>query len=123
VDLNIVFVWLTGLLGGAMSSLAVYQAVTGLPTYPLNPGRINWSLGRRINWSLGETKLLGLNWALFWLALSVYALVGGLMTASNQTGPFFIVILPVVLSALGFNLLIEQHHNRRWPFRGQVSYS
>jgi hypothetical protein len=124
VDLNIVSVWLFALLGGAMSSLGAAQAVTGLPIYPLTSGRINWYLGSRINWSLGETKLLGLNGSIFWLALSVYALVGGLMAASNQTWwPFFITVMPLVLASMGFQTLLEQHHNRRWPFERQISHT
>jgi hypothetical protein len=123
VDLNIFFVWLTALAGGAIGSLGAAQAITGLPIYPFTPGRINWSLGRRINWSLGETKLLGLNGAIFWVALSLYALVGGLMTASNQTtGLFVMTVFPAVLASLGFNVLMEQRHNRGWPFNRQVSH-
>ncbi len=91
----------------------MYEAVTGRPTYPL--------VARRIDRSVGEIKLLGVSWAIFWLALAVYALVGAFMDASHQTVPLlFMTVFPLILAATGFHALMEQHHNRRWPFKREI---
>jgi hypothetical protein len=109
-------VWLVTFSGGMFTSLAVAQAVTGRRLYPLNP--------KQTEWSVGELKLLGLCWAMYWLALAAYGLVGGILNAMNMKVPSsFVFWIPFVLSAPLMTILLERRHNRRWPFKEQTSRS
>ena len=113
---TVVVVWFCALLAGVMGGLAASQAITGRPTYPF--------VTRRINWSVRELKLLGLCWAIFWLFLSIYALVGSLFLSEHQAVPFgSLGWLLFILGGPAFQLLMEQHHHGRWPFKGRVSSS
>jgi hypothetical protein len=106
--------WFCALVAGTLGGLAASQSVTGRPTYPL--------VTMRIDWTARELKLLGLGWAIFWLALSIYALVGSLFLSEHQAVPFGSVgWVPFILGGPAFQLLMEQRHNGRWPFRGRVS--
>jgi hypothetical protein len=99
-----------------MVGLAASQAVTGRSTYPLFSNR------NRINWSVGELRLLGLVWAFNWLALAVFGLVGALYLSAHEAPPISpLGWLPIILLGSVFQLLMEQRHNRRWPFRDRVS--
>jgi hypothetical protein len=114
--LNVLLVWLVAFLGGVMGTLGAVQAVSGRRTYPFNP--------RGTNWSAGELNLLGLGFAVLWLAMAVYGLVGGLFIASHVHVPFGPLFwAPVVIASLLFQVLMQQRHSRGWPFKGQTSRS
>ena len=114
MDLNILLTWSSALIGGAMGGLAVSQAVTGRPTIPM--------VSRRIKWSVGELKILGLGWAIFWTALAVIGLAAGLNIAAHRIVLFLpLTLWPILIGGPIFQLVMEQHHNRLWPFKDRVS--
>jgi hypothetical protein len=102
--------WFAGLVGGAFVGLGVFQALTGRSL-----------MRKRISWSVGEIKVLGVVWAVTGLVLAIVALVGSLQIASDQPAPFATFVFPIALGGPIGQLLIEQHHNRRWPFKDRAS--
>jgi hypothetical protein len=97
---------------GALTALAIVQAVSGRAT-----------LSRGYSWTPSEIRLSGLGWAIFGLAGVGTALVGGLEFGARVIplywvgSPWGIVTanpIPLFLLAnLLFQLLIELRHRRR----------
>jgi hypothetical protein len=113
---TVVVAWFAALVSGVFGGLAVSQAVTGRPTTSM--------ISRRTKWSVGELKVLGLGWAVYWLALAVFALVGSLNIAANRVVLFLpLTLSPILLGGPIFHLLMEQRHNGRWPFKERVSHT
>jgi hypothetical protein len=102
--------WFAGLVGGVFVGLGVFQALTGRSL-----------MRKRTSWSAGEIKLLGVVWAITGLVLAITALVGAFQIAANQAPRSFALWPIIVLGGPIAQLLIEQHHNRRWPFRDRAS--
>ncbi len=111
-------VWLFSLGFGAWTALAVAQAVAGRPFFRFLTGRVAWSAG--------EIKVSGWSWAMCGLAGAVFTLVGALTIANNRLpqhgigSPLGLFANPwpfVFLLTSLFQVLIEQHHKRRWPYK------
>jgi hypothetical protein len=105
--------WFAGLVGGVFVSLGMVQALTGRSV-----------MRKRSNWSVGEIKMLGVVWAVAGLVLAISALVGSLQTAAHQSTLFVTFALwPIILGGPIGQLLIEQRHYGRWPFKDRVSHT
>jgi hypothetical protein len=113
---NIVGVWVVTVLAVVLGTLAAVQAASGRRTYPFTP--------RHTDWSIGELKLLGVCWAIYCYALALYVLVGGLLVEMHAQNPFgLLTAIPFVLAATLIQGLTVARHNRRWPFKRQISRS
>ncbi|TME03492.1 MAG: hypothetical protein E6I53_07255 [Chloroflexi bacterium] len=118
-DVTLVSAWVGGIVGGAGVTLGVVQVVTGRMI--INP--------RRWNWSVGEVRILGLVTAAEASILAIYSLVGGLVLSTgpspNWVAPAWWydvvwLIFPAIAAIPISMLLLEQHHQKRWPFEGRL---
>jgi hypothetical protein len=114
-DMDPVFVvsaWFLALMAGG----ALFEGITEVWTgrVIINPRRISWSVGEaRVSGLVNVTRgLFGATGALF------LGLVG---VALFDSAFWFIWFVGVLFLAPISQGLIEQHHNRRWPFKPPVS--
>jgi hypothetical protein len=80
LDSNVVAGWLVGLTGGAMGSLAIYQAISGRPLYPF--------ARRHTGWSTAELRSLGIAGAVGCIAVSVYGLLAAVSMDAHTYLPW-----------------------------------
>jgi hypothetical protein len=113
---TLVFTWAGGIIGGIGVTLGLIELVTGRLVNP-----------RRWNWTVGEVRVDGLVTTMSSLALAILFLINGLVFSSaagpTWVGPAWwppvtvvIVGLPFILVLPTTRVLLEQHHNGRWPF-------
>jgi hypothetical protein len=108
----VVGAWVVGLFAGAAIFEGICEMATG--RLLLNP--------RRINWSVGEARVSGLVTAIQGLVMASGALAFGLMGGAVLVSAlWFIWFIGLVLLAPISQGLLEQHRNRRWPFKPPAS--
>lgn len=113
--MTVVLTWAGGIIGGAAIAIGMIELVTGRMVILPRP----WT------WTLGEAKFHGLVVTTVGLVFAIKSLVDGLVlptaTGPSWRGPAWwnatTWLWPLCLLVLGFTpLLLEQNHNRRWPF-------
>jgi hypothetical protein len=108
----VVSAWFLALMAGAVLFEGIIEVATGRVI--INP--------RRISWSVGEVRVSGLVTA----AQGLYGATGALLLILGGRAfvlsAFWLIWLIglLFLTAIPQGLL-EQHHNRRWPFKPPVS--
>jgi hypothetical protein len=113
--IDLVPTWFGGIVAGVVMTLGTIELSTGRMV--VNP--------RRLKWSVGEVRVYGFISALFGLIVAIYVLVNAIVLSTgprqNWVGPGWWYDLDWLMYALGIVvatslLLVEQHHNKQWPF-------
>ena len=111
---GIVVSWLIATFFGFWTGLGVAQAVTGRFFFRMfNPPRIEWSTN--------EIKVSGVSYAICGVVGAASILIFDLFGAFGVGTPWIMVSNPFIwlfLATLLVQVIIEQHHRGRWPFRG-----
>ncbi|HXC75794.1 MAG TPA: hypothetical protein VNU19_01965 [Candidatus Acidoferrum sp.] len=114
---GIVFSWCVTAFFGLWTGLGVAQTMTGQFMFRMfNPARIDWSMN--------EIRLSGVSWTICGFVGLLSVLVFDLFGPLGVGTPWIMYSnpwVPVFLCTLLVQVLIEQHHRRRWPFNRRSS--
>src|SRR5258705_2702780 len=109
---GVVLFWGATVFFGIWTGLGIAQTTTGQLLFGMfNP---------RVDWSANEIRLWGVTFAICGFAGTVSGLVFVLYGPIGVGTPWFLLPSPWVFVFLGtllVQVLIDQHHRGRWPFR------
>jgi hypothetical protein len=113
---EVVLFWSATVFFGIWTGLGIAQTFTGQFMFGmLNP---------RVDWSANEIRFSGVTLAVCGFAGAVSGLVFELYGPFGVGTPWFLLPSPwsvVFLGTLVVQVLIDQHHRGRWPFRPRSS--